>query len=252
MPNAVAKLRSSTRRKAINTAMLLDLSKGVLQYGVQMSEKGLSVIVSAISRRQKVVSALRSGEARKYGTDRFVSSRPFSFLCLLSSQLTSTRRSAALSLRPSPLQTNNESAKRPKNMARERNEKSEQSMEQANENGTVAQTICTSTTAPFSEEASVDADTGAAGAAVVSAADDDDSSTAKLFPREEDREYVSLTDDVYTMFFLSNLFGPGFFYSAYVFALKMALYTFLALDVYKTGRPDMVDKTVLAAQFLML
>jgi len=76
----------------------------------------------------------------------------------------------------------------------------------------------------------------------------------KRFPREEGREYVSLPDDVYGMFFLSNLFGPAFWYSLYVFILKIALYTFLALDVSKKNRPDpdQVDKTVLAAQFLML
>lgn len=71
-------------------------------------------------------------------------------------------------------------------------------------------------------------------------------------PENADREYVSIHDDVYNLFFLSNIGGHAFFYSLYVFALKMALYTFLAIDVMAQDRPHETDKLVLAAQFLML
>jgi len=70
----------------------------------------------------------------------------------------------------------------------------------------------------------------------------------------EDDE-VDINDDVYNMFFLSRNGGPAFYYAAYVFALKMALYTFLAIDsVYAVERHFENDTppTVLAAQFLML
>jgi hypothetical protein len=58
------------------------------------------------------------------------------------------------------------------------------------------------------------------------------------------------------LFFLSSLGGHAFFYSVYVFALKMALYAFLALDVLfrttKDGSNPRTSPVVLAAQFLML
>jgi hypothetical protein len=74
------------------------------------------------------------------------------------------------------------------------------------------------------------------------------------FEREDDREYVSVPGDVYNMFFLSDVGGACFWYSLYIFALKMALYTFLALDATKTPLPDPEDleTTVIIAQFLML
>lgn len=84
--------------------------------------------------------------------------------------------------------------------------------------------------------------------------EDDDDGVLKPFQREPGREYVTIHNDTYNMFFLSNVCGPCFFYSLYVFALKMALFTFLLLDAIKKGLPDPddVDKTLLTAQFLIL
>jgi hypothetical protein len=70
-------------------------------------------------------------------------------------------------------------------------------------------------------------------------------------------EYVSIHDDVYNMFFLSHCCGQAFYYAAYVFSLKIALYTFLALDVmdesiWNAGVGGEVSGKVLAAQCLML
>lgn len=70
-------------------------------------------------------------------------------------------------------------------------------------------------------------------------------------------EYVFIHDDVYNMFFLSHSCGQAFFYAAYVFSLKIALYTFLALDViddgiWKEDAKVAVSPKVLAAQCLML
>lgn len=65
-------------------------------------------------------------------------------------------------------------------------------------------------------------------------------------------EMVDIPDDVYSMFFLSSYFGPGFWYAAYVTALKMALYTFLIIDAVEAPIPDIVDRKLLATQFLML
>jgi hypothetical protein len=75
----------------------------------------------------------------------------------------------------------------------------------------------------------------------------------------DDEEFVLIQDDVYNMFFLSNTGGQAFFYCIYVLSLKLALYTFLALDAVpdlQTARlkdgSEKVESTVLAAQFLML
>jgi len=71
--------------------------------------------------------------------------------------------------------------------------------------------------------------------------------------RIPDREYVSIHDDVYNLFFLSSIGRDAFWYSVYVFGLKMALYTFLAMDAFKHADLDnKTSITVLAAQFLML
>jgi hypothetical protein len=70
-------------------------------------------------------------------------------------------------------------------------------------------------------------------------------------------EYVSIHDDVYNMFFLSNIGGQAFFYTAYVFSLKISLFTFLALDVLDSSivtenKASGGEAKVLAAQCLML
>ena len=70
----------------------------------------------------------------------------------------------------------------------------------------------------------------------------------------EAREYVSIHDDVYNLFMMGKLYGHAFYYSLYVFALKIALYTFLAWEVFQK-KAELSHKhgaQVLAAQFLML
>lgn len=68
----------------------------------------------------------------------------------------------------------------------------------------------------------------------------------------DEKDLVSINDDVYNMFFLSKFLGQAFFYAVYVFVLKMALFTFLIIDAIDTPIPDNVDTKVVIAQFLML
>jgi len=75
-----------------------------------------------------------------------------------------------------------------------------------------------------------------------------DSSSCKSSEGEE----VPINTDVYNMFFLSNTGGQAFYYAAYIFLLKLALYTLLALDCWSAESPAETDKKVLIAQFLML
>jgi hypothetical protein len=80
-----------------------------------------------------------------------------------------------------------------------------------------------------------------------------DSLNDKAFaPSQEEEEYVSIPDDVYNMFFISSIGGQAFFYSLYVFLLKMALFSFLAVEIVRKGFPETVINGVRAAQFLML
>lgn len=72
-------------------------------------------------------------------------------------------------------------------------------------------------------------------------------------------ELVEIHQDVYNMFFLSAWGGQAFYYAAYVWLLKMALFTFLAMDAVNAVNVVEVEEegtttspTVLAAQFLML
>jgi hypothetical protein len=69
---------------------------------------------------------------------------------------------------------------------------------------------------------------------------------------EQGEDLVSIPNDVYTIFFLADVGCQGFYYALYIFVLKMALYTLLALDAIEEPLPDVVDKRVLAAQLLML
>lgn len=68
----------------------------------------------------------------------------------------------------------------------------------------------------------------------------------------DEKDLVSINDDVYNMFFLSKFLGQAFFYAVYVFLLKMALFTFLMIDAIDAPFPDDVDTKVVIAQFLML
>ena len=64
---------------------------------------------------------------------------------------------------------------------------------------------------------------------------------------------IDLPNDTYTMFFLSKLGGQAFYYAAYIFILKMILFSFLTMETYGDGRLAKVeDATVRVAQFLLL
>lgn len=69
-----------------------------------------------------------------------------------------------------------------------------------------------------------------------------------------DKKVMDLPNDTYTMFFLCKLCGQEFWYSAYIYALKMTLLVFLYIETYGDGRAivEWDDKKVLAAQFLLL
>ena len=68
----------------------------------------------------------------------------------------------------------------------------------------------------------------------------------------EDREYVSIPDDAYNLFFISDVCGPAFFFAFYVFALKLALFSLLAIDAIVNGDETSRNGLVVAAQFLLL
>ena len=68
----------------------------------------------------------------------------------------------------------------------------------------------------------------------------------------EEREYVSIPDDVYNLFFISNIGGAAFFYSFYVFALKLGLFSLLAIDSILNGDDPIRSDLVVAAQCLLL
>jgi len=70
---------------------------------------------------------------------------------------------------------------------------------------------------------------------------------------EEEEESHSIPNDVYTLFFVSELCGPASFYSIYVFLLKISLYSFLAIDTFRSQEfLTTTDNLVLSAQFLMI
>jgi len=68
----------------------------------------------------------------------------------------------------------------------------------------------------------------------------------------EDREYVSIPDDAYNLFFISDVCGPAFFFALYIFALKLALFSLLAIDAIVNGDETSRNGLVVAAQFLLL
>lgn len=64
---------------------------------------------------------------------------------------------------------------------------------------------------------------------------------------------MDLPNDTYTMLFLCKLGGQAFFYSTYIFALKLALLALLYMETHGDGRNlSAVDTSVLVAQFLLL
>lgn len=74
--------------------------------------------------------------------------------------------------------------------------------------------------------------------------------------KDDDDKWVSIVDDTYSMFFLSFIGGPAFYFSAYVFVLKMALFTLLTISILEIddkfpARAEM-DTKVIVAQALIL
>jgi len=66
-------------------------------------------------------------------------------------------------------------------------------------------------------------------------------------------EEVSIVNDVYNMFFFSKVGGQGFFFSMYIFLLKVLLYSFLMVDTIRNFYLlEAVGIDVRITQFLML
>jgi hypothetical protein len=66
-------------------------------------------------------------------------------------------------------------------------------------------------------------------------------------------EEVSIVNDVYNLFFFSKVGGQGFFFSMYIFLLKVLLYSFLMVDTIRNFyRLEPVGIDVRITQFLML
>ena len=63
-----------------------------------------------------------------------------------------------------------------------------------------------------------------------------------------------LGDDVYSLLFISPMGGKTSFFAAYVISLKLALFTFLALDLQAQSEGDFaVDQNLIRiTQFFML
>jgi hypothetical protein len=71
-----------------------------------------------------------------------------------------------------------------------------------------------------------------------------------VFEPEED---LSIAGDVYNIFFFSEIGGHGFFFTMYIFALKLLLYSFLLVDTMrKFYALEKVPVDVRITQFLML
>jgi Ca2+-binding EF-hand superfamily protein len=71
----------------------------------------------------------------------------------------------------------------------------------------------------------------------------------------QDDEMEELSNDVYSMFFLSDLFGQSFWYALAIFALKQTLIMMIAVDLYlNRSFPDSADvpKMVIATQFFLM
>lgn len=71
----------------------------------------------------------------------------------------------------------------------------------------------------------------------------------------EDHEMAEIEDDVYSMFFLSDIGSPPFWFALFVFVLKLGLILIIAVDLYTTGTfPDSADVPMLVktTQILLL
>jgi hypothetical protein len=67
-----------------------------------------------------------------------------------------------------------------------------------------------------------------------------------------DQPTENLTHDVYNMFFLSKIGSASFFYAAYVFLLKLTVFSLLSIDALRVGFAESIETSVKVAQFLML
>jgi Ca2+-binding EF-hand superfamily protein len=72
---------------------------------------------------------------------------------------------------------------------------------------------------------------------------------------EDDDDMAELSDDVYSMFFLADMFSQSFWYAWFIFVLKQTLIMMIAVDVYANRTfPDNseVPKTVRFSQLLLM
>jgi len=70
---------------------------------------------------------------------------------------------------------------------------------------------------------------------------------------EDEPETISIPNDIYSLWFVAEFGGQAFFYSIYIFMLKIVLFTFLALDA--ANDDNLVqnnDPKVLITQILMV
>ena len=71
-----------------------------------------------------------------------------------------------------------------------------------------------------------------------------------VFQPDED---ISIVNDIYNMFFFSKVGGQGFWFSTYIFSLKVVLYSLLMADTLRNFREmDAVPIDVRITQFFML
>ena len=71
---------------------------------------------------------------------------------------------------------------------------------------------------------------------------------------QPDNETFDLGEDIYSLIFVSPIRSAPFIFSCYIVILKLALFTFLAIDLRSQSSGDFDEKTPLirVVQFLML
>jgi hypothetical protein len=71
---------------------------------------------------------------------------------------------------------------------------------------------------------------------------------------EDVKEEFELGEDVYSLIFISPYCSPSFIFASYMVALKLTLFTFLAVDLYSKSNGGFDDKTALirATQFFLI
>lgn len=90
--------------------------------------------------------------------------------------------------------------------------------------------------------------------AVGDAVDSESGNSKDHLDDEEVPEEFELGEDVYSLIFISPICSPSFVFASYMIALKLVLFTFLAVDLYSRSNGDFDDKTSLirATQFFLL